>query len=388
MKKSAASKSLLFTAVSVGAICVGAWRAEAGYTQTDLVSDVSGLAPVTDPELVNPWGVSFLPGSPFWVSDQGTNVATLYAVTDSTNVSKVTALTVSIPTSGTGPAQGPTGQVANTNPSSFTLADGTRAFFIFANLNGTVSAWNPGNGTTATIESNIPGALYTGLAINQADTRLYAANGATGAVDVFNSSFAPVSLGSNAFKDPAISGLVPFNVQDLNGSVYVTYAPAGRPAQQAAALGQGAVAVFNEDGVLQKTLINGSSDQLAAPWGVALAPAGFHQFAGDLLVDNFSYLHSEINAYDPTTGAFVGTIPVNSGAGQTPGGLWALTFGGGGNDGDPNTLYFADGIDAEMHGLFGAITIPEPSTWVMMLAGFGGLGLIALRRSRSPLSTG
>ena len=152
---------------------------------------------------------------------------------------------------GFGPGLGPTGQVANSG-TSFGISGGP-ANFIFANLNGTISAWNLSNinhtTNAATIEATIPGASYTGLAINQADTMLYAANNATGAIDVFNGSFAPVNLGTNAFKTPGdISArrLVPFNVEDIGGNVYVTYAPMGRSAQTTAAAGDGAVAVFDE----------------------------------------------------------------------------------------------------------------------------------------------
>jgi uncharacterized protein (TIGR03118 family) len=391
-----ASKTLVLTAISAGALCAGAMRAEAAtYLQTDLVSDISGLATITDPSLVNPWGVSHLPGSPFWVSDQGTNVTTLYSVTGSTTVSKADINPpsgfVGIPTTASGPPQGPTGQVSNSNTSAFDVnhgGNGASAFFIFANLNGTISAWNGASGQNAFIQATTPGAIYTGLAINQGQTMLYAANGATGGIDVFNSSFAPVSGGGFATPS-AISalGLVPFNVQDINGSVYVTYAPAGRPAQIAATAGMGAVAVFSETGVLDptKTMIGGN---LAAPWGVALAPGNFGQFSGDLLVGNFSSVDSEINAFDPTTGTFEGMIPVDPGAGQMPGGLWTLEFGSGGS-GSPNTLLFTDGIDGETHGLFGAIvSVPEPSTWVMMLAGLGALGFVASRRRRSPISIG
>jgi uncharacterized protein (TIGR03118 family) len=387
----AASKTLVLATISAGALCAGAMRAEAAtYLQTDLVSDVSGLATISDPSLVNPWGVSHLPGSPFWISDQGANATTLYRVTGGTNVSKVDINSpsgfVGIPTTASGP-QGPTGQVSNANTSAFDVnhgGNGASALFIFANLNGTVSAWNGASGQSAFIQATTPGAIYTGLAINQGQTMLYAANGATGGVDVFNSSFAPVNLGGGAFVTPsAISalGLVPFNVQDINGSVYVTYAPAGRPAQIAASAGMGAVAVFSETGVLDptKTMIGGN---LAAPWGVAIAPGDFGQFSGDLLVGNFSFVHSEINAFDPTTGIFEGMIPVDPGAGQTPGGLWTLEFGSGGS-GSPNTLLFTDGIDGEAHGLFAAIvSVPEPSTWVMMLLGFAGLGYAGYRRAR------
>ena len=186
------------------------------------------------------------------------------------------------------------------------------ASFIFANLNGTISAWNNSQGTTAQVMATTTGAVYTGLAIATDPTLgplLYAANGAQGRIDVFNGSFAPVALGAGAFvdNDPALAGLVPFNVQNIGGNIYVTYAPAGRPAQIAAQEGSGAVAVFNTAGTLIRTLIAGSA--LASPWGVALAPASFGAFGGDLLVGNFSFVESEINAFDPLTGALLGTIP-------------------------------------------------------------------------------
>jgi uncharacterized protein (TIGR03118 family) len=336
------------------------------YVQTNLVSDIPGLATVTDPHLVNPWGVSFRLGSPFWVSDQGTNSTTLYSVTDSTDVNNpVPVFTVNIPTTETGP-QGPTGQVSNTNASSFDLSVGDHmsASFIFADLNGTISAWNPSLGTdgsTASVEVTTPGAVYTGLAVNEAHTMLYAANDSAGTIDVFNSTFDPVDLGDHAFKTPgqiAARGLVPFNVTDIGGDVYVTYAPSGRAAQTVAGLGDGAVAIFSESGKLEPhgVLLGGPHTPLAAPWGVVKAPDNFGQFSDDLLVGNFSFLHSEINAFDPQTHKFEGTIPISAGSGNTPGGLWNLTFGGGGRDGSPNTLYFTDGIVGETHGLFGAIT--------------------------------
>jgi uncharacterized protein (TIGR03118 family) len=300
---------------------------------------------------------------------------------------------VGIPTTATGP-QGPTGQVSNTNSSSFAVGNGGNgqsALFIFANLNGTISAWNGASGQNALTQvTPTPGVptVYSGLAINQADTRLYAANQAgTGSVNVFDSTFAPTLAGT--FSTPAAIaalGLVPFNVQDIGGNVYVTYAPSGLTNQRNATEGEGAVAVFDENGVLEpsKTILGGD---LAAPWGVALAPAGFGPFGGDLLVGNFSFLNSEINAFDPNNGTFEGTIDINPGAGHTPGGLWALAFGGGGNNGDPNTLFFTDGINGEADGLFGSLSVPEPSTWAMMLIGLGGLALAAGRRRRTSLAT-
>jgi uncharacterized protein (TIGR03118 family) len=363
-------KAFLAAWIAVGALWAGALHAQVtGFVQVNLVSDIPGLATITDPKLVNPWGVSHSATSPFWTSNQGTNSATLYTVTDRTTVTKVNinppADFVAIPTTATGP-QGPTGQVNNSNTSptgcdvskgiAFPVdngGDGGPAHFIFANLNGTISAWDAG--TTAFIQVTTPGAVYTGLAINGAQTRLYAANAAgTGSVDVFDCTFAPVSLRDDAFVNPALpDGLVPFNAQEIGGNVYVAYAPAGRPAEISAPLGAGAVAIFDEDGNFITQLITGS--RLAAPWGMTLASAGFGRFINHLLVGNFSYLHSEINAFNPTNGKLAGTIRINVGKGNKPGGLWAIEFGVGGSNGDPNTLYFADGINGEADGLFGAI---------------------------------
>jgi uncharacterized protein (TIGR03118 family) len=351
--------------------------ATAGYLQTDLVSDIAGLATITDPELMNPWGISHSSGSPFWISNNDTNTTTLYAVTGSTNVTKTNINPpsgfVAIPTTASGP-QGPTGQVNNTNTSSFLVGNGGNglfAHFIFADMNGTISAWD--TGPTAFNQVTTAGACYSGLAINQAQTQLYAANNAgTGSIDVFNSSFAPMSLGAGAFATPtAISalGLDPFNVRDINGSVYVTYALPGN-AQDSAALGEGAVAVFTESGTLEQTIVGGV---LSSPWGIALAPTtGFGQFSGDLLVGNESKINSEINAFNPVSGKFEGTIPINVGSGNTPGALWALDFGIGGNNGSPDTLYFTDGINGQTDGLFGAISVaPAITTGEEITAGNG-----------------
>jgi uncharacterized protein (TIGR03118 family) len=141
------------------------------------------------------------------------------------------------------------------------------------------------------------------------------------------------------------------------------------------------VAEFSESGALENMKVGG---QLASPWGVALAPMSFGKLGGDLLVGNFAFGDSVINAFNPTTMAFEGSIDVDVGAGNTPGGLWSLVFGGGGMDGDPNTLFFTDGINGETGGLFGSLTaVPEPSTWAMMLLGFGGLVFFGARRRRS-----
>jgi uncharacterized protein (TIGR03118 family) len=383
MPRSSPFKFAMAGAAALAALSAGAGLAHA-YTQTDLVSDIPTLAALTDPSLKNPWGLSFFGPSPVWVSDQATGVSTLYAVTGSSSALTVSPvpLTVAIPPAGTG---GPTGQVANTNTSSFDITGtGASALFIFGNLNGSISAWNGSAGTTAVVETTTSGASYTGLAINQANTMLYAANDkGAGSIDVFDSSFGPASgLPAGAFATPtaiATAGLVPFNVKDINGSVYVTYALSGHAAQTGAAEGEGAVAVFTEDGTLESMTIGG---QLASPWGIALAPSGFGQFGGDLLVGNFSTADPVIDAFNPTNWAFEGSIAIDDG-GEASGGLWSLAFGGMGNNGNPNALFFTDGINGEADGLFGAITVPEPSTWAMLLVGFGGLALLAVRRRRA-----
>jgi len=217
---------------------------------------------------------------------------------------------------------------------------------------------------------------------------LFAANTAGGTIDAFNNQFQLIS--TNAFAAPtAAAGLVPFNVTDLGGNVFVTYAPSGHTAQTMATGGEGAIAEFSESGGLEKTITNNA---LASPWGVAIAPMSFGKFGGDLVVGNFSFVSGVadvINAFNPVTDALVGSFDVNPGANNTPGGLWSIVFGGGGSDGTPDTLFFTDGINGEKDGLFGSLTaVPEPSTWAMMLAGFGGLALLAARRRRASPAIG
>ena len=188
------------TAVGLRALAEHAGATQASvFVQTDLVSDISGFATITDPNFVNSWGMSETATSPIWVSDQGTHSATLYSITGGTNVTKVIINPpsgfVAIPATGTGP-QGPTGQVSNSNAASFQVGNGGNggaAHFVFANLDGTISAWDVG--PTSFVQATTPGAAYTGLAINAARSRIYAANSAgSGGIDVFDSTFASVTL--------------------------------------------------------------------------------------------------------------------------------------------------------------------------------------------------
>jgi uncharacterized protein (TIGR03118 family) len=396
MTRSLLFQAVLLTTVGFGALCAGGGVAQAQFKQTDLASDVPHLATITDPNLKNTWGLTAIPGgSPFWIDNEGTSTSSLYSVTGSTTITPVNLNGAPGTNFAAIPGVGPTGDVGNSG-TSFGIAGGP-ALFIFANLNGSISAWNGSNinsatKNAATVEWTTTGASYTGLAITGPKSltpMLYAANDAgTGSIDVFSGSFAPVSLAPGAFVDPSLpSGLVPFNVEDIGGTVYVAYAVSGHTNQQQAMAGSGAVATFTESGTFIKNLVSGGP--LASPWGMAIAPDGFGNLGGDLLVGNFSLVDGDvINVFNATTGTFVTSIDINPGAGNTSGGLWDLMFGGGGPSGNPLTLYFTDGINGEKDGLFGAISVPEPSTWALTLVGLGGLGLVAGRRRHPPVAIG
>jgi uncharacterized protein (TIGR03118 family) len=341
------------------------------YVQTNLVSDVPGLANTTDPNLVNPWGISFTATSPFWVADQGSGVSTLYD-----GAGNINSLVVAIP-GGTTPPSGPTGTVSNSTTGF--LVGGTPAHFIFDTLNGTIAAW--ASGTTAVTEATTPGAIYTGLALatSGANSYLYAANSAAGTINVFNSSFAPVTLTGN-FTDPsAIPGYVPFNIQLIGSQLYVTYAdlgPGGNPIPGST----GYVDVFSTNGTFVQRLATGGG--LDAPWGITLAPAGFGEFSNDLLVGNFG--NGEIDAYS-TAGVFEGTLDGIGGAPIVNQDLWALDFRTGGANTNPDTLYFTAGIDNQSEGLFGSISeTPEPSPILLTAFGLLALTLTRLRLRPSP----
>ena len=328
------------------------------YRQVNLVSDISGLATLTDPLLINPWGVSFNPSGPFWVSNQGSAIATVYAVTGSSDVSKF-ALNVNAP----GP---PTGQVFNSSP-GFVVSQGGAsgpAAFLFAQLNGAISGWNANvppqplgvlsmQAILAATGAPAPVA-YTGLALGARSSGmfLYAANNAAGRIDVFDSTFTQVTV-PGGFVDAGLpAGNLPFNVVNIGGSLYVTYSGSA-----------GVVNVFDTDGNFQRRFATGGT--LLNPWGIALAPADFGKFSNALLIGNFNFGNpaagpGRISAFDPDTRAFLGLLEDTTGAPLSIDGLWSLTFGNGKQGGASNVLYFTAGIQNQSHGIFGRLAACGP----------------------------
>jgi uncharacterized protein (TIGR03118 family) len=325
------------------------------YTITNLDSDIPNAAANLDTDLVNPWGLAASSGSPWWVSDNGTGLSTLY---DGAGVKQ--GLVVTIPA-----WNGPTGGVPDGiqfNPTSdFDLTPGNPAFFIFVTEDGTVSGWNPGvDPANAVIKvNNWPVAVYKGLTLGSASgaNYLYLANFRGGTVDVFDASFNPHSFGSNAFVDNTLpTGYAPFNVANINGNIIVTYAlQDDAKHDDVAGPGHGYVDVFDSQGNLIMRLPH--LFVLNSPWAVVLAPStGFGTLSGKLLVGNFG--SGAIVGFDLAhNGAFQGEMLDSSGLPLRIGGLWGLGFGNGGKSGPVNSLYYTAGSFGENHGLFGTITV-------------------------------
>lgn len=315
------------------------------YKKRNLVSDIDGVARITDPNLVNPWGLAFGPATPAWVSDNGADVSTLYTGGVRKSIPVTLPLVVGIP------GGAPTGVVFNAT-GGFKV-NGAPAHFIFDSEAGTITAWNAG--TQAVTEATTPDAVYKGLAIatKGGTTRLYAANFHTGKIDVFNDSFAPTTV-PGGFADPNLpADFAPFNVQEIAGFLVVSFAQQDpNSSDELHGPGLGYVDVFDTQGHLIRRLI--SQGALNAPWGLAVAPRHFGPFSGDLLVGNFG--DGAINAYDPRTGAFRGTLQNKDGNQIKINGLWALRFGNG-VIGTPQSLLFTAGIGDEEHGLFGEIVV-------------------------------
>jgi|WetSurMetagenome_2_1015567.scaffolds.fasta_scaffold103312_1 uncharacterized protein (TIGR03118 family) len=368
------------------------------YQLHKLASDIVGFADNYDPNIKNPWGISSSATSPFWISDNRAGLATLYNGSGQPfPVGSPLVVTIPPPPGGTSPST-PTGQVFNAG-SGFEVSSGNPAHFIFATEDGTISGWNPSANPTNAIlkvDNSASDAVYKGLAIGTIASGdfLYAANFHAGTIDVFDSSFAPTTL-AGSFSDPNLpSGFAPFNIQNLGGNLYVTYAMHDATGHDdVPGPGNGFVDVFDLNGNLVKRLI--SDGPLNSPWGLALAPSNFGDFSNTLLVGNFG--DGLINAFDPSTGAFLGQI---QDAWRNPiiiKGLWGLKFGNGGNGGDSNTMYFTAGIpgpppgEVEDHGLFGSIQPVQPApvpamtregltAFVLLLA--GSMFVVLRRKSR------
>jgi len=399
------SSSAPSAAVAAALLLIGSHAAVAGppppasgnaFVQTNLVSDLAGVAAVTDPNLINPWGISASATSPMWIADNGTGLSTLYS-----GAGAVIPLVVTIPppAGGMGPAA-PTGTVFNTT-TQFPV-NGTPAKFLFSTEDGTISGWNGGATAVLVVDNSASGAVYKGLALGAAadgGPLLYATNFHAGTVDIFDGTFKPVIAPGN-FTDWSIpSGYAPFGIMTTpDNFVIVTYALQDSAMHDdVAGYGHGYVDEFDVNGAFVKRLVSGGA--LDSPWGLAIAPSGFGDFSGALLVGNFG--DGRINAYDLAgeTGAsrpalrasiqgrhedgidfdffssfgglrLLDTLRDSTGHPLTNLGLWALHFGSGSASGGAATsLYFTAGIPGsvgtldvlENHGLFGVINPYVPT---------------------------
>ena len=339
--------------------------ARQSYVQTNLVSDVPGLAAHTDPNLRNPWGTSTGPGLPIWVSDNAAGVSTLYDGAGNPQPGSPAQLVVAIPappSAGPGAVGAPTGTVFNPTTDGFVVSTAGLSGpsrFIFATEDGTLVGWNPTvNRTNAvlavdrsTVKDTVGdvGAVYKGLtlATTPAGKFLYATNFRFGTVEVFDANFSLVK----SFTDPRVpAGFGPFGIHNIGGKLYVTFAMQNAAKHDdVAGPGNGFVDVFSPNGdLLQRFASEGS---LNSPWAVTLAPSTFGVAAGDILIGDFG--DGRINRYEQSSGRFLGQLRNTAGAPVTIPGLWGLRFPTGSLNAVPNGLYFTAGINGETDGLFG-----------------------------------
>ena len=344
---------LLGVALVLGAGSAGAVGTLVAYNMYPLVSDGTAVpAPLADSAFVNGWGLSASATSPWWTANQRTNTSTLYSGVGSKN-----ALVVTV-------AGGPTGTVASSSSTDFPVSQNSvtaPSRFLFDTLGGQLLGWAPTvNGTNAVVavDNSASGAEYTGLAT--ANDRLYAADFHNARVDSFDASFKPLSL---PFKDPNIpTGWAPFGIQAIGGNIFVAYAKQD-PTKKVSVPGGGLgyVDEFSPDGTFMARIASqgNANAPLNAPWGLAMAPANFGAYSGDLLVGNFG--NGRISAYQlrstDNKWVYKGQIRVASGAPIVIDGLWAIAFGNGASAGPTNNLYFAAGPSGGTHGLFGFIAV-------------------------------
>ncbi len=311
------------------------------YEMIPLVSNLPNVAPNTDPNLINPWGMFFTPSGTLWVADNGSNLSTVYQP-DGTMINFVV-----------GVASAPTGTILNTDLSQFLIGSGVNihpSSFLFATESGTILGFNslvdPSNAVIA-VDNSASGTVYKGLEVGQVccgSISLFATDFHNGKIDAFGGDFQL----KRSIKDPMIpAGYAPFNVHNINHLLYTTYAKQLPPENRddEPGLGNGYVDVFSQGGTFIQRLI--SQGNLNSPWGLAVAPASFGEFAGALLVGNFG--DGLINAYDVDTGAFLGQVSDSIGNPIQIPGLWSLEFS------PNNTLYFTSGPNGENDGLVGMI---------------------------------
>ncbi|MGD0295538.1 MAG: TIGR03118 family protein [Bryobacteraceae bacterium] len=333
-------------------VVVASLSAQNSYFVHNLVSDLTGMADYVDPNLINPWGNGFSSGSPFWIGNNGTGTSTLYGDTGAP-----IPLVVKIPAAGGATTPGKvTGVIYNGNANSF-LVSGQTPSFIFCSEDGVISGWSSKVDMTAAkvlVDNSASGASYKGCALGGTATApmLYAADYGTGKVIAWDMNMNPVAVG---FVNSAIpAGFAPFNIQNLGGTLYVAYA--AQPTSTSAAAsgyavaGGGYVSTYDMTGAVVANLSGAGT--LNYPWGLAIAPATFGKYASMVLVGNFG--DGTIHAFDPTSGALMGTLEDASSNPITIDGLWSLNFGNG-KASDSATLYFTAGIQAQAHGLFGSI---------------------------------
>jgi uncharacterized protein (TIGR03118 family) len=331
--------------------------AQTRFVQTNLLADQAGVAAFTDPRLINAWGLAYAPGGAWFVTATDSGYVLSVDGTGAPNPpSGQTAFTVPPAPGG---SQGSPTSVMYNGTTDFQIASGKPATYIFSTEDGTIAGWNASVDPAHAIQVlAVANASYKGMALGQLNGAnvLYGANFENNSVDVYNASFGKITLGGGAFVNPAVpSGYAPFNVQYINGKVFVAWAKQNRSkTEDVPGPGHGYVAEFNPDGTLvlqfQHNLVMNS------PWGFAIAPSsGFGTFSGKLLVSQFA--GGIVSAYDLSTGSYEGFMQNANGRPIVNLGIWAIAFGDGGLNGSATSLYFAAGTGAESHGLFGKFVL-------------------------------